>query len=113
MNRFAIRVTVHTLGGVDLGDLVEIEVQGDMSDMELDQQASLYVSQACNELLILIQGETGVDLGQLGVAWQLGFSMGMVSPLVLSPQCRWLWVKCDNCQLIASTTLMTMVSQFL
>ena len=43
----------------------------------------------------------------------LGFSMGMVSPAVLSPRCRRLWVWCDNCRPIAYTAPVTMVSQFL
>ena len=27
----------------------------------------------------------------------VGFSTGTVSPVVLSPWCRQLWVQCDNC----------------
>ena len=41
------------------------------------------------------------------------FSTGMVSPVVLSPQCRWLQVQCDKCPPIAYTTPVATVSWFL
>ena len=68
VNRLPGRVAVHALGGVDLGDPVEVEVQRDVSDAKLCKQAGLHASQAHNKFLKFFQWEGGVNLGQLGMA---------------------------------------------
>ena len=67
VNSLPSGVAVRALGGFNLGDLVEVRVQRDVSDAKLCEQAGLCAGQAHNEFLKLFRREGGVDLGQLGM----------------------------------------------